>query len=224
MVAPAHTHAGPEAWYTQAGETCLENSQWQADRACRGSACDRTGRARADAPYGNWNRAAPRSGPHSPQFINARDHTGTRLGPQRFVASLVLVLKESTHLDGSAGVGATKKNFLILATPLSAGIASGGAQARMRVTEPERAAMQRRHRRGEASSPSPEPGWVRLASSRTNRSTAWPRSASGMPGPRSVTLEQHLIAVAAGFDQDILAARRAGFGASGCSAARAGHI
>jgi hypothetical protein len=24
MVAPAHTHAGPEAWYTQAGETCLE--------------------------------------------------------------------------------------------------------------------------------------------------------------------------------------------------------
>ena len=24
MVAPAHTHSGPEAWYTQAGETCLE--------------------------------------------------------------------------------------------------------------------------------------------------------------------------------------------------------
>jgi len=24
MTAPAHTHAGPEAWYTQAGETCLE--------------------------------------------------------------------------------------------------------------------------------------------------------------------------------------------------------
>jgi len=24
MEAPAHTHAGPEAWYTQAGETCLE--------------------------------------------------------------------------------------------------------------------------------------------------------------------------------------------------------
>jgi quercetin dioxygenase-like cupin family protein len=24
MVAPAHTHAGPEAWYTLAGETCLE--------------------------------------------------------------------------------------------------------------------------------------------------------------------------------------------------------
>jgi len=23
MEAPAHTHAGPEAWYTQAGETCL---------------------------------------------------------------------------------------------------------------------------------------------------------------------------------------------------------
>ena len=24
MTAPAHRHAGPEAWYTQAGETCLE--------------------------------------------------------------------------------------------------------------------------------------------------------------------------------------------------------
>ena len=24
MEAPAHTHAGPKAWYTQAGETCLE--------------------------------------------------------------------------------------------------------------------------------------------------------------------------------------------------------
>jgi quercetin dioxygenase-like cupin family protein len=24
MTAPAHTHAGPEAWYTLAGETCLE--------------------------------------------------------------------------------------------------------------------------------------------------------------------------------------------------------
>ena len=24
MTAPAHTHAGPEAWYTMAGETCLE--------------------------------------------------------------------------------------------------------------------------------------------------------------------------------------------------------
>ncbi len=36
--------------------------------------------------------------------------------------------------------------------------------------------------------PRPEPGWVRLASSRTNRSTACLRSASGMPGPWSVTL------------------------------------
>jgi quercetin dioxygenase-like cupin family protein len=26
MTAPAHTHAGPEAWYTIAGETCLETS------------------------------------------------------------------------------------------------------------------------------------------------------------------------------------------------------
>jgi quercetin dioxygenase-like cupin family protein len=26
MTAPAHTHAGPEAWYTVAGETCLETS------------------------------------------------------------------------------------------------------------------------------------------------------------------------------------------------------
>jgi quercetin dioxygenase-like cupin family protein len=24
MTAPAHTHSGPEAWYTVAGETCLE--------------------------------------------------------------------------------------------------------------------------------------------------------------------------------------------------------
>ena len=24
MTAPAHTHAGPEAWYTLSGETCLE--------------------------------------------------------------------------------------------------------------------------------------------------------------------------------------------------------
>ena len=27
MVAPTHTHAGPEAWYTLAGETCLETPQ-----------------------------------------------------------------------------------------------------------------------------------------------------------------------------------------------------
>jgi len=27
IVAPSHTHAGPEAWYTQAGETCLETPQ-----------------------------------------------------------------------------------------------------------------------------------------------------------------------------------------------------
>lgn len=26
MTAPAHTHSGPEAWYTQSGETCLETS------------------------------------------------------------------------------------------------------------------------------------------------------------------------------------------------------
>jgi quercetin dioxygenase-like cupin family protein len=26
MMAPAHTHSGPEAWYTEAGETCLETS------------------------------------------------------------------------------------------------------------------------------------------------------------------------------------------------------
>jgi quercetin dioxygenase-like cupin family protein len=26
MTAPAHTHSGPEAWYTMAGETCLETS------------------------------------------------------------------------------------------------------------------------------------------------------------------------------------------------------
>src|SRR5260370_4356752 len=29
MTAPAHTHSGPEAWYTQAGETCLETSDGQ---------------------------------------------------------------------------------------------------------------------------------------------------------------------------------------------------
>ena len=27
MVAAAHTHSGPEAWYTAAGETCLETPQ-----------------------------------------------------------------------------------------------------------------------------------------------------------------------------------------------------
>jgi quercetin dioxygenase-like cupin family protein len=27
MTAPAHTHSGPEAWYTLAGETCLETPQ-----------------------------------------------------------------------------------------------------------------------------------------------------------------------------------------------------
>jgi quercetin dioxygenase-like cupin family protein len=27
MTAPAHTHGGPEAWYTLAGETCLETPQ-----------------------------------------------------------------------------------------------------------------------------------------------------------------------------------------------------
>jgi len=27
MIAPAHTHSGPEAWYTVAGETCLETPQ-----------------------------------------------------------------------------------------------------------------------------------------------------------------------------------------------------
>jgi quercetin dioxygenase-like cupin family protein len=27
MTAPAHVHSGPEAWYTQAGETCLETPQ-----------------------------------------------------------------------------------------------------------------------------------------------------------------------------------------------------
>src|SRR5215216_7685842 len=26
MTAPSHTHAGPEAWYTVSGETCLETS------------------------------------------------------------------------------------------------------------------------------------------------------------------------------------------------------
>lgn len=29
MTAPPHTHAGPEAWYTVAGETCLETSDGQ---------------------------------------------------------------------------------------------------------------------------------------------------------------------------------------------------
>src|SRR5690606_14932320 len=35
--------------------------------------------------------------------------------------------------------------------------------------------------------PRPEPGWLRLASSRTKRSVARSRSSAGMPGPLSVT-------------------------------------
>ena len=50
--------------------------------------------------------------------------------------------------------------------------------------------------------PRPEPGWVRLASSRTNRSTACLRSASGNAGPMVGDAEQHLIAVAPRLDQD----------------------
>jgi len=30
MIAPEHTHSGPEAWYTIAGETCLETSDGRA--------------------------------------------------------------------------------------------------------------------------------------------------------------------------------------------------
>jgi hypothetical protein len=81
MVAPTHTHAGPEAWYTLAEETCLETPQGRQIGRAGGPPVDRTGRT-ADASYGNRNRAAPRAGPHSARFIKTRDHTRTRLGPQ----------------------------------------------------------------------------------------------------------------------------------------------
>jgi len=48
MTAPAHTHAGPEAWYTLAGKPAGD-SQRYADAVLRVAACGCTGWT-ADAP------------------------------------------------------------------------------------------------------------------------------------------------------------------------------
>jgi quercetin dioxygenase-like cupin family protein len=44
MTAPAHTHTGPEAWYTQAGETCLETPNGKQIGRVGWPTCDHTGR------------------------------------------------------------------------------------------------------------------------------------------------------------------------------------
>jgi hypothetical protein len=61
MTAPSHTHAGPEAWYTVSGETCLENIRWQAGGTGWRRARHRAGRA-ADAPHRDRNGDAPGAG------------------------------------------------------------------------------------------------------------------------------------------------------------------
>ena len=54
MTSAIHTHAGPEAWYTVAGETCLETPEGKFVWACRRPARDRSGGA-ADAPHRDRN-------------------------------------------------------------------------------------------------------------------------------------------------------------------------
>ena len=57
MTAPAHTHAGPEAWYTLAGETCLETPQGTQIGRAGGRIRDCAWR-NAHAPYSDRQRAA----------------------------------------------------------------------------------------------------------------------------------------------------------------------
>ena len=55
------------------GETCLETPSGKQIGRAGGATCDRPGRA-PDAPYGDWNGATPRPGPHSSRFVKARDY------------------------------------------------------------------------------------------------------------------------------------------------------
>jgi quercetin dioxygenase-like cupin family protein len=70
MTSSLHTHAGPEAWYTLAGETCLETRRWRTgDRAWRAAhAVDR---------HRHRTTPSPRSRPSS--IIEASHHGRPRL-------------------------------------------------------------------------------------------------------------------------------------------------
>jgi quercetin dioxygenase-like cupin family protein len=89
MTAPAHTHAGPEAWYTQAGETCLETPD--------GKQIGRAGGPPVIIPGGPPMHLTATGTEQRRSLVlilhdslKGRDCARTRLGPQRFVQDLVL--------------------------------------------------------------------------------------------------------------------------------------
>jgi hypothetical protein len=63
MTAPAHIHSGPEAWYTLAGETCVETSDGRTSRPCRRTASNRS-HGFVDASHCDRDRTAPFLGAH----------------------------------------------------------------------------------------------------------------------------------------------------------------
>lgn len=78
MTAPAHTHSGPEAWYTQAGETCLETSDGQVQIGGGWPTGDRRPRF-VDASYCHRRGKATRAGPDSSRDSDAPNQAGPRL-------------------------------------------------------------------------------------------------------------------------------------------------
>ena len=90
MTAPAHTHSGPEAWYTVAGETCLETPDGvQIGRA--GGPPVIVGWA-TDASDCNWHRDTPRSGSDPAR----REQTSYDFGPRLEAQGTLQQVRRST--------------------------------------------------------------------------------------------------------------------------------
>ena len=76
--APSHHHSGPEAWYTLAGETCLENSGREDDRKSGWTTRNCAGWP-AHAPHGDGHGATACHGSHSPRRVATSDVARPRL-------------------------------------------------------------------------------------------------------------------------------------------------
>jgi len=110
MTAPAHTHSGPEAWYTEAGETCLETPDGKHVGRAGGQYVDRARRA-ADASHRDRNHAAPLACAHPARVVEARDHLGQGLDPEGLVQELSASARPSAGQVLCAGSQATEKGY-----------------------------------------------------------------------------------------------------------------
>ena len=81
MTAPPPMHSGPEAWYTMAGETCLETPEGKQVGSAGGHYVI-VPAGSPNAPDNDGDGAAARTDPPSPRGIEARDDVRQRWAPK----------------------------------------------------------------------------------------------------------------------------------------------